>query len=65
MIFTITIETDNDAFQLEFGDYIEYMGELSRSAVERVLFSPDGQRPIFDTNGNTVGRIEQREGGTA
>jgi hypothetical protein len=56
-MFTLTIETDNDAF----GQTPDFKVAQLRRSLQRIserLFMGDTEGKVLDTNGNTVGRWE-------
>jgi len=55
-MFTLTIQTDNDAFQ--DGNAASELARLLRRVAQRLPVMDAGGGRIQDSNGNTVGRWE-------
>ena len=58
-MFTITIETDNAAFE-DDAKYAE-VARLLRNAAARIAQGRDDVFPLMDVNGNRVGRAQFEE----
>ena len=63
MNITVTINTDNDAFERDYFREIERLLIEAATRFKRELSNGIGVFKLQDVNGNTVGQVEAKEDG--